>query len=269
MFVEPAAATHPAVVAARAGGVTVRGVVDGALAKILDVASPQHVVSIAVPRPTTLAPVVADAAGRGRPVVVLVALQDPGNVGTLVRVAEAAGCAGVVLTEHSVDVHNPKAVRASAGAVFRVPVVEGLATAVVLDACVAGGVVPWATVRDGGTLLDDATLGGACALVVGSEAHGLSEDVLARVDRRLSIPMHGSVESLNAGVAGALVAFEAARQRRATRRGVGQAAALGHNVGGPAPEAVGGPAPEAVGGPAPEAVGGPAPDLTNITTDEP
>ena len=210
----------PGVEAARAAGVAVHAVQDGALAKVLDVVTPQRVVAVARQRAATLDAVVGAAAGSGRPVLVLVEIQDPGNAGTLVRVAEAAGCAGVVLTERSVDLHNPKTVRATAGALFRVPVAEGVAPADVLARCRAAALPTWALVGGGGSPVDQVVLAGPAAFLVGSEAHGLPDGLAAACDGRLTVPMEGGVESLNAGVAGALVAFEAARQRRA-------AAALG------------------------------------------
>jgi TrmH family RNA methyltransferase len=133
----------------------------------------------------------------------------------------------VVLTERSVDVHNPKVVRATAGALLRLPVAEGANATELLSAASAAGVPSWATVKDGGTSLDDAALVGACLLVVGSEAHGLPGDVVAAATCGLTIPMDGTVESLNAAVAGSLVAFEAARQRRT---GAGPTGELRQNV---------------------------------------
>ena len=153
---------------------------------------------------------------QGAPLLVLVELQDPGNVGTLVRVAEASGCAGVVLTERSVDLLNPKTVRATAGSVFRVPVAQDVAVADVLAACAAAGAPSLATVVAGGTSLDDAPLEGAVAVVLGNEAHGLDATVRAGCSGTVTIPMAGAVESLNAAVAGAVVAFEASRRRRTT-----------------------------------------------------
>jgi len=212
---------------ARSTGVDVHEVQSGALAKVLDLASPQAVVAVADIVAVDPSEVLGAAVASGRPVLVLVELQDPGNAGTLIRVAEAAGCAGVVLTERSVDVHNPKVVRATAGALLRLPVAEGANATELLSAASAAGVPSWATVKDGGTSLDDAALVGACLLVVGSEAHGLPGDVVAAATCGLTIPMDGTVESLNAAVAGSLVAFEAARQRRT---GAGPTGELRQNV---------------------------------------
>lgn len=215
MYVEPAAVDDPAVRAAAAAGVPVHPVPEGALKKVLDLVTPQAVVAVARSSTSTLESVVAAASAAGAPLLVLVELQDPGNAGTLVRVAEAAGCAGVVLTERSVDLHNPKTVRATAGSVFRVPVVQDVTVDAVLDACATAGVPVLATVATDGTDPESAPLDGAVAVLLGSEAHGLPAGVVDRADALVTIPMVGNVESLNAGVAGAVLAFEAARRRRA------------------------------------------------------
>jgi TrmH family RNA methyltransferase len=214
VYVEPAASDDPAVRAAGAAGVPVHPVPEGALKKVLDLVTPQAVVAVARAVVATLDSVVAAASAAGAPLLVLVELQDPGNAGTLVRVAEAAGCAGVVLTERSVDLYNPKSVRATAGSLFRVPVVQDVTVDAVLAACAAAGVPTLATVAVDGTDPESSPLDAAVAVLLGSEAHGLAAELVARADARVTIPMVGKVESLNAGVAGAVLAFEAARRRR-------------------------------------------------------
>ena len=221
LYVEPEALNHEAVWAARAAEITIREVTRGALKKVLDLGSPQDMVAVARQRGATLPEVVVAAVQAARPLLVLVELQDPGNAGTLIRVAEAAGCAGVVLTERTVDLYNPKTVRAAAGALFRVAAVTEARIDEVLSACSVAGLPTWATVVDAGVLIDDAPLSGAGAFLVGSEAHGLSAGVVGRCQVPLTIPMDGRGESLNAAVAGSVVLFEAARQRRA----LGQAGA--------------------------------------------
>lgn len=228
IYVEPSGLDSDAFRLARSTGVDIQEVQAGALAKVLDLASPQSVVAVADIATVETAAVLSAAVALDRPVLVLVEVQDPGNAGTLIRVAEAAGCAGVVLTERSVDVHNPKTVRATAGAVLRLPVAEGANAAELIQAAKGMDMASWATVKDGGTSLDHAPLVGSCLLLIGSEAHGLPDDIVAAATDGLTIPMDGAVESLNAAVAGALVAFEAARQRRT---GAGLTAQLRQNVG--------------------------------------
>lgn len=240
VYAEPDALDDPSVRAAAAAGVSLHEVAPGGLAKVLDLRSPRGVVAVVRSTRSGLDEVLGRALREGRPVLVLVSLQDPGNVGTLVRVAEATGCAGVVLTTGSVDLHNPKTVRATAGSVFRVPVVEAVGLDDVLAGCRANGLPVVATVGRGGSAPEDARLGGAVAVLVGAEAQGLPDDVVAACDDTVTLPMEGRVESLNAAVAGSAVLFEAARCRRtgdapataADRAAIptgGRSVELGHN----------------------------------------
>ncbi len=206
---------HDLVERASSAGVRICEVVPGALAKVLDLGAPQSVVAVVDQRQVEVQVLLGQAIAQQRPLLVLVALSDPGNVGTLVRVAEAAGCAGVALVGHCADLHNPKTVRATAGAVFRVPV----CTVDDLSELIDAGLDLVGTAGIAGVAPEDARLVGAVGVVVGSEAHGLSPDSLSACSQVVAIPMEGSVESLNAAVAGAVVVFEAARQRRAARRG--------------------------------------------------
>jgi TrmH family RNA methyltransferase len=155
-----------------------------------------------------------DALARDGVVVVAVDVRDPGNAGTLVRSAAAAGARGVVLCEGSVDLYNPKTVRATAGAMFRVPVVTSVDVNEALRALGAEGRRRLAAVARAGDDYTTVDLTAPVALVVGNEAHGLPVD-LAEIDGSVSIPMPGATESLNVGVATAVLCFEAARQARA------------------------------------------------------
>jgi TrmH family RNA methyltransferase len=151
------------------------------------------------------------------PIIVAVGLQDPGNLGTLLRSAEAFGSAGVILGEGTVSPINSKVIRASAGSIFRLPiVVEKKAGA--LDELAAElrkeNVRLIATSSHKGTPIDQANLAGPCAVFIGSEGAGLPKNVMAQVDELVAIPHTPQVESLNAGVAGSILLYEAARQRR-------------------------------------------------------
>jgi TrmH family RNA methyltransferase len=158
------------------------------------------------------------------PIVVLAGLQDPGNLGTILRSAEAFGSAGVVLGEGTVSPFNSKVVRASAGSVFRLPVIHGQSHAhgksgdgklgEVSEKLRAQGVRLIATSSHKGTSLDQADLKGATAIFFGNEGSGLPRDVMAKMDEFISIPHTEQVESLNAGVAASIVLYEAARQRK-------------------------------------------------------
>jgi RNA methyltransferase, TrmH family len=151
------------------------------------------------------------------PVMVVVGLQDPGNLGTILRSAEAFGSAGVVLGEGTVSPINSKVIRASAGSSFRIPLVISK-TAGGLEAILAKfrtqGVRTIATSSHKGAPLDQANLIGPSAVFIGSEGSGLPKGLMAQVDELVAIPHAPQVESLNAGVAASIVLYEAARQRR-------------------------------------------------------
>ena len=164
------------------------------------------------------------ALGGDFPLVVVVAgVQDPGNVGTIVRSAEAFGATGAIATRGTADPWSPKALRASAGSALRLPVLRGIAIPVLLAQLKMARVkVIAATGRAGGELSvvtstsDNPVLREAVAIFIGSEGTGLPNEVLSAADGAISIPMRSSVESLNAGVAGSIALFEAARQRQGT-----------------------------------------------------
>lgn len=154
------------------------------------------------------------------PIVVLAGLQDPGNLGTILRSSEAFGSAGAVLGEGTVSPFNSKVVRASAGSVFRLPVIHAhgkSATAKleeVSEKLKAKGVRLIATSSHKGTPLGEADLKGPAAIFFGNEGAGLPREVMAKMDEVVAIPHTPQVESLNAGVAASIVLYEAARQRR-------------------------------------------------------
>ncbi|MFI5035209.1 MAG: TrmH family RNA methyltransferase [Acidimicrobiales bacterium] len=197
---------------ASAAGVAVYRLAAGVLDRVADTATPQPIlaaVRFVAPGLETL--------GTGGLTLVLHDVRDPGNVGTVIRSADAAGADAVVLTGHSVDPYNPKTLRATAGSIFHLPVaVTGLAE--LTGHLRSRGVVSWAAVVRGGTPYGTAALGGSVAVVIGNESGGLDDDALRSCDERLSIPMVGRGESLNLGVAASLVAFEALRQRQVAGR---------------------------------------------------
>jgi TrmH family RNA methyltransferase len=151
------------------------------------------------------------------PIIVLVGLQDPGNLGTILRSAEAFGSAGVVTGEGTVSPFNSKVIRASAGSAFRLPLVVAKSAGgleEIFSRFKAHGVRLIATSSHKGTPLDQAKLTGAVAVFVGNEGSGVPRDLISRMDETVVIPHTPQVESLNAGVAGSIVLYEAARQRR-------------------------------------------------------
>jgi TrmH family RNA methyltransferase len=199
---------------ARAAGAEVHEVAQDVLARAVDTVTPNGLAAIAARVEVGIDDALT-AAVAGPLTLVLVDVADPGNAGTLLRAAEAAGAAAVLFCGSSVDPSNPKCVRASAGALFHVPVALGGDVQAVLGDLGRRGVRRAASVVEGGTPYDAVDLTGPVALVLGSEAHGLSPEVLALVDHPVSIPMAGRSESLNVAMAGAVLCFEALRQRRA------------------------------------------------------
>ena len=172
---------------------------EGVLERVATTERPQpNLAVLAMPEPAVLA---------GEFVVVADQLGDPGNLGTILRSAEAAGADAVVLTPGSVDPFNPKVVRASAGALFHVPVV-----ATALDAVRSAGYRLVGTSSHQGTRHTDADWSGRIGLVLGNEAHGLPDD--APVDAWVRIEHRGRAESLNVAMAATVLLFEAARARR-------------------------------------------------------
>jgi len=145
-------------------------------------------------------------------VVVCAGLQDPGNLGTIARSAEAFAATGVLLGAGTVSPWNGKALRASAGSLFRVPAVK-VELAVAIRELKAREVRVLATSSHKGTRIADADLCQPVALVVGNEGSGLPKDVLAQADEIVAIPQSSRVESLNAGIAASIILYEAARQR--------------------------------------------------------
>ena len=195
---------------ADAAGIPVWGLASSVFASVSDTNAPQGVLALGLRTVSTI-PAIAALDG---PVLVLVDLSDPGNAGTLIRTAEAAGCAGVVFAGTSTDPFGPKAVRAAAGSIVRLPIAEVAVVEIALEQLRAAGRSIVATVVSGGMALEDVELSGSVALLIGSEAHGLPADVVAQSSASVTIPMQSSVESINAAIAGAVVLFEAARQRR-------------------------------------------------------
>lgn len=190
----------------------------GVLAGVVDAVSPQPLAALVVRRPCEPDELLASLTGEGAtpgPILVLAGVSDPGNVGTLLRSAEAAGARAVVCAVGGADPFQPKVVRAAAGSLFRVPVIESWTAEEAVGALTRAGLTCFGTEARRGAPMDETPLAGSPVLVLGNEAHGLGPEVADAIDRWLTIPMAGRVESLNVAMAGTLVLFEAARQRRA------------------------------------------------------
>ena len=181
-----------------AAGVALEELPAGELERYADTVSPQGVVAIAAIPDTGW-----DAFGEGD-VVVLDAVQDPGNAGTVLRTAEALGAAGLVALPGTVDLWNPKVVRAAAGALFRLPVVDAGWPEARSRLRERGGPI-WASDADGDPLRRGDAVPPAVSLVLGNEGSGVRDEVLAEADRRVAIPLPGGAESLNVALASAIL----------------------------------------------------------------
>lgn len=235
IYVEPGALDADLADRARAGAVAVHEVGPGVLTGITDAVAPRPVLAVAPLDARAATDVARSAAQVHRPLLVLVEVRDPGNLGTILRAAEASGIGGVICTTGTVDPWSPKAVRSSAGAILHVAVAVGSDPAAALGALRADGWALVATVVDGAPPHDEAPLADGVAIVLGGEAHGLPAGLLGPDDLRVTIPMEGRAESLNVAMAASVLCFEALRQRRAGLRETDRPAV--ESIGRPYPPA--------------------------------
>jgi RNA methyltransferase, TrmH family len=200
-----------------AAGARVFPLAPGVLERVADTVTPQPVLAVVpmLAEPPPLAPV----PGSGSLVVVLVDVRDPGNAGTVLRAADASGCQAVLFAADSVDPYNPKTVRASAGSLFHVPFAVRPDASALAAELAAAGYRTVATVVRGGEDYTSVDWNVPTALFLGNESSGLDPAVAGELAGSLVIPMEGRAESLNVGVACAVVCFEALRQRRAGSSG--------------------------------------------------
>lgn len=201
--------------AAKRAGIPVSKVTERAAATISETVTPQGIVALC-----DLVDVPIERALAGTPtlVTVLCAVADPGNAGTVLRVADAAGANAVVFAGDSVDPHNGKCVRASSGSLFHLPVARVRDVEQAMAACRAAGLTLVAAdghaVDDLDTALDAGDLVGPVAWVFGNEAHGLPAEVLSGTEHALRVPIHGAAESLNLATAAAVCLYGTARAQR-------------------------------------------------------
>ncbi|GGL09188.1 TrmH family RNA methyltransferase [Mangrovihabitans endophyticus] len=211
LFGTPSALDRHAELAARAPQVS--PVTDEALAALAETVQPQGLVAVCAQADVSLAEALAK---RPRLVAVAAEIRDPGNAGTVLRTADAAGAGAVVFAGDAVDPYNGKCVRSSAGSLFHVDVVR--APLPVVDDLRAAGLQVLATTGHGDTdldrLLDDRLLARPTAWLFGSEAHGLPEAVMAAADHRVRVPIYGGAESLNLAAAAAVCLYASARAQR-------------------------------------------------------
>jgi TrmH family RNA methyltransferase len=208
-FVTEAAAQR---FAAMLGDVPVHLVTERAAKALSDTVTPVGLVAVCDVPTTSLEDVLADGP---RLIAVAVEISEPGNAGTLIRIADAMGADAVVLAGHSVDPYNGKCLRASAGSIFSIPVASATDAAGVVSALREAGLQVLASTVDGGLSLDDAELSGPTAWLFGPESHGLPAELATMAADRIRIPMSGGAESLNVASAAAICLYQSARAHRA------------------------------------------------------
>ena len=155
-----------------------------------------------------------DLMGQTPLLLLLENIQDPGNLGTMIRTAEAAGVTGVMMSRDTVDLFNPKTVRATMSAIFRMPFLYTDDLVGEIGRLRKEGIAVYAAHLRASRPYDEADCRKPCAFLIGNEGNGLTDDAADAADGRVHIPMQGSIESLNAAMAAGILMFEAARQRR-------------------------------------------------------
>jgi RNA methyltransferase, TrmH family len=219
----------PLAVRARQAGVPVEEVSDRVMERLTSTVTPQGVVGIA-----PFVDVGIDELASPGAVAVLHEVRDPGNAGTILRSADASGAAGVVFGGSSVDAYNPKAVRASAGSIFHVPVVRAVGTEDALGSLRAKGFAVVAMDMHGEEDLFEAELPRSAAFVFGNEAHGLPAEILRAADHRVRVPQAGRAESLNLAAAATVCLFEWVRRGRSAAETLEElVAAAAHDIRSP------------------------------------
>jgi TrmH family RNA methyltransferase len=203
--------------AARAAGLAIHEVSHEVLVAMSDTKVPQGVLAVCRPVDVSL-----DAVLEAHPrlLVILTNVRDPGNAGTVIRSADAAGAGAVLLGDSSVDIYNPKVVRSTAGSLFHLPIVTGVPVTTLLERVRAAGITLLAADGAGETLLGDVgsdALAGPHAWVMGNEAWGLESDVSAACDAVVRVPIYGRAESLNLAMAATLCLYHSAGVQNGTR----------------------------------------------------
>jgi len=183
---------------------------DSVFKKISDTVTPQGILAVVKQNEFTVDDIIERRDKERSCIIVLDRLQDPGNLGTIVRTGEGAGITGIVMSNDSVDLYNPKVIRSTMGSVFRVPVAVVSDVQDAIKKMKQNGIETYAAHLNGREY-QKGTFGKDIALLIGNEAKGLSDEVSVMADKLIKIPMEGKVESLNAAVATAILMYEARR----------------------------------------------------------
>lgn len=189
----------------------VEAVSDSIFKQMTDTRTPQGILAVVKMKENTMDEIVG---GEKAFVMVCEDIQDPGNMGTILRTGEGAGITGIVMSRNTVDVYNPKAIRSTMGSIYRVPFLytENLQDAIRQMKLL--GIKVYAAHLNGNNNYAEEDYSGKCAFLIGNEGNGLRNDTTALSDCLIKIPMEGSVESLNAAVSSAVLMYEVNRQRQ-------------------------------------------------------
>ena len=145
--------------------------------------------------------------------VILDRIMDPGNMGTIIRTSDAGGASGIFLSKGCVDLYNPKVIRSTMGSIFHLPIYVNVDIQELLNECYKNSIVTIASHLGGDKMPYEIDMKKPCAILIGNEANGLSDEVSGRADELVKIPMPGKAESMNAAIAGSILIYEAVRQR--------------------------------------------------------
>lgn len=198
-------------------GVEVEFVTEQVLESMADTVTPQGVIAVCHQFPTSVKDILRAGEHAPKLVVILEDVRDPGNAGTIIRAADAAGADGVILTGRSVDLYNPKVVRASTGSIFHIPIAVGVELPAVIERARGCGLRVIAADIKGDDLLAARAAGelaAPTAWVFGNEARGLQDEQLAMADGALVVPIYGKAESMNLATAASVCLYESAFAQR-------------------------------------------------------
>ncbi|MCU1545545.1 MAG: methyltransferase [Homoserinimonas sp.] len=221
LFATPTALERYPDIAAAASdaGIDIEFCTEQVIDSMADTVTPQGFIAVCQQFPTSVKQILRSGADGGAPrlIVILEEVRDPGNAGTIIRAADAAGADGVILTGRSVDLFNPKVVRSTTGSLFHIPVAVGVDLETVLEKTRAAGLQVLAADIKGSSLLSartDGVLARPTAWLFGNEARGLSDENVAAADQTISVPIYGHAESMNLATAASVCLYESAFSQR-------------------------------------------------------
>ena len=184
---------------------------DKVFAQMSDTKTPQGIMAVVKMPQYNIEDIIA----KENPLVVMLEnIQDPGNLGTIVRTAEGAGATGIIMSKNTVDIYNPKTIRSTMGSLFRMPFVYADDICETIKLLDSKGINTYAAYLDGAVDYCKPDYTGGSAIIIGNEGNGLKEETAMLATKQIKIPMGGKLESLNAAVSAAIILYEACRQRR-------------------------------------------------------